>query len=263
MLKVSNTKTKSLRVFSVGIFILLSLSGKASAQEIVANVVVDERVAASFCNDLREAVRVQDRKKISSWIHNYPIEIQRNNKNILVEDNADFVLKYDQIFDTAIRSSLFGPSGCESKPRPEGDAGLAGGQIIITQIKKEAQPFISEISPPADTRDIPSDQYEKGASDFYTRLQKAISADDKTEVASMCRYPISVSVEGKRATIVSRAQLIRNYPKIFTPEVKKAVLTLPSPIHMGWRGFMTASGELWLDWVVGTHVYRVVAINGG
>jgi len=43
----------------------------------------------------------------------------------------------------------------------------------------------------------------------------------------------------------------------------EAVAALPSPIHLGWKGFMTDHGELWLDGVVWTHVYRVRSVCGG
>jgi hypothetical protein len=146
-----------------------------------------------------------------------------------------------------------------------GDAGLAGDQIVLTQIEGEAQPYIGEISPPADTdpRFYDDDRYEKGAQEFFTKLQQALSADNKIAVASMCMYPFGVCINGKSVTIRSRSELIRNYSQIFTPAVKKAIAALPSPIHAGWRGFMTYHGELWLDGVVWTHVYRVRAVCGG
>jgi hypothetical protein len=265
MLKESSAKAKSMMAYGVGIIILLPWSGKIHAQDIEESVTIDEQVAAVFCKDLREAVKTQDRRKISSWIYNFPIEIQRNNKNILVVDNAAFIRKFDLIFDAAIQSTLFGPSGCESKQHLNGETGLANDEIFIEQIGKEVRPHISEISPPADTDPssyVSSDRYEEGAKEFFTKLQEAIAADNKPEVGVMCMYPISITIVGKRLTIRNRAQLAQYYPQIFTPAMKKAVTKLPSPIHVGWRGFMTDRGELWFDWVVWTHVYRVISING-
>jgi hypothetical protein len=214
---------------------------------------------------LREAIRQKELRKISSWIRNYPIEVQRGGKNILVLDNTDFVRKFNLIFDDAMKSSLFGPSGCESGMHPDGDAGLADDQIILNQVESEKEPHISGISPPADTdpRDLSNDQYEKGAQEFFKKLQQAIIANNRSAVASMCEYPISVCIKGHSVTIQNRAELIRNYPQIFTPAVKKAVATLPAPIHQGWRGFRTDRGELWLDLVVWTHVYRVSSVCDG
>jgi hypothetical protein len=263
---MKNLTSPLLLVILSGFSMLLCCAVRTPGQDIEASATIDAGTAASFCKDLREAVRAQDRTKISGWIRNFPIEVQRDSKNILVEDNADFVRKFDLIFDAALKTSLFAPTGCESKPHPVGDAGLAGDQIVLTQIEGEAEPYIGAISPPADTDPIAytaSDQYEKRAQVFFTKLQQALGADNKIAVASMCMYPIHVCINGNFVTIRSRAELIRHYSQIFTPAVKKAVAALPSPIHLGWKGFMTDHGELWLDGVVWTHVYRVRSVCGG
>jgi len=266
MLKALATRTRFLRAFNTGLLLVLSCAGRGHAQEVQETVFINQQKAAAFCKDLREAVRAQELRKISSWVRNYPIEVQRGGKNILVVDNTDFVSKFNLIFDDAMKSSLFGPSGCESRMHPDGDAGLADDQIILDQVESEAQPYIGEISPPADTdpsANSSNDQYERGAQEFFKKLQRAINAENRNSVALMCEYPTSACIKGKFVTIQNRAELIRNYPQIFTPAVKKAVAKLPAPIHQGWRGFRTDQGELWLDLVVWTHVYRVRSVCSG
>jgi hypothetical protein len=241
MLKARVVRTRFLRAFSTSLFLILSCAEITPTQEIEGSVTIDQRTATAFCKDLREAVRAQEHRKISSWILNFPIEVQRGGKNILVVDNADFVRKFQLIFDGAMKSSLFGPSGCESKSHPGGDAGLADDQIIITQLESDSGPHISGISPPADadpSRYLSNDQYEKGAQEFFKKLQQAILADNRSAVASMCVYPISVCIKGKPVTIQNHVELIRNYPQIFD------------------------RGEGWLDVVVWTHVYRVRSVCG-
>lgn len=111
MLKARVVRTRFLRAFSTSLFLILSCAEITPTQEIEGSVTIDQRTAAAFCKDLREAVRAQEHRKISSWILNFPIEIQRGGKNILVVDNADFVRKFKLIFDGAMKSSLFGPTG--------------------------------------------------------------------------------------------------------------------------------------------------------
>jgi hypothetical protein len=246
---------------------LFSASGNhpASAQEVMEGGIKDQDAAVTFCKELQGAVKSGEKGKIASWINVFPIEVQHGDKYVLVADELDFAQKFDRIFDTDLKNSLFSPKACALHISPSGSAKIAEDRIEINQVDAEPKTFISTISPPADSDSTfeDNDKYESGAATFFTELQKAIRAGDRQNVANMCEYPLSVNVGGKHRLVRGRAGLIAQYPSIFNTEVSHAVISLSAPIHMGSRGFMTNQGELWFDAVVGTHVFRVSTVNGG
>jgi len=165
-----------------------------------------------------------------------------------------------------MRSALFGAGGCKLAKDALGEATLAGGQIVIGEAEGGRGPWIEAISPPRITTEeilrYSGKEYERGADNFFRILQRALAADDQEAVVSMCAYPIRVEIGDRNHWMENRAELLRSYTQVFTPGVKKAVAGLRKPIHMGWRGFMTGRGELWMDSIAYTHVYRITAING-
>ena len=235
------------------------------SQDIEQSGIRDREAAVKFCQKLQNAVRAGDEAKVAGWIIGYPIEVQRGNKNILVADDTDFLRKFNLIFDADMKRSLFTATACELPPYPKGAAKVAEGRIEIDQVGEESKTLVLRISAPQDVDSVyqEREEYETGAAEFFKKLQKALSADDRQAVANMCYYPLSVNVGGKHRLVRNRTELVAQYSRVFSPEVKRAVLALSAPIHMGRRGFMTDRGELWLDLVVGTHVFRVGTVNGG
>lgn len=261
----SSIRVRWLRGLVAGFVIILFHPVQAMAQEVTASVDITQEFATSFCNRLREAVRIDNRSRVSRRVALFPIEVQRDGKNILILDDTDFISKFDVIFDSHMREVLFSPRGCKLRTFPDGTFRLAEGQIVLAEADKDRGPWIEAISPPKDVstlKYLPNAEYERGADRFFKALQRAIKADDRDAVASMCSYPIRVVIKGKDHWIENRAELIRNYTEVFTLGLKNNIAALQAPIHVGWRGFMTRRGELWLDAIVWTHVYRVVGING-
>jgi hypothetical protein len=255
---------KSLYLGIVLFFFSLCGNQLARGQDVGEGGIKDRDAAVKFCKDLQRAVKEGERKKVASWINGFPIEVQHGDKNILVADEPDFVQKFDLIFDGDTKDSLFSSVACDLHISPHGSARIAEDKIEIDQVdNRDPNTFIFNISPPTDSDSTfeDNDKYERGAAAFFTELQKAISAGDRQNVANMCEYPLSVNVGGEHRLVQNRAELIGQYPSIFNTEVSHAVLSLPAPIHAGWRGFMTSQGELWFDAVVGTHVFRVRTVN--
>jgi hypothetical protein len=253
------------RAFAVGLFFIVFCSVRTAAQDVEASKEINSRDAAAFCANLQQAVRDQDATRVSKWIQSFPIEIQQGKQSTLIVDDTDFIRRFDLIFNSDMKSVLFGPSGCNSESHEDWTVRFANSQIIIFQTESMPAPLISAITPPKDADPFPkvSDkEYERGAQNFFKQLQRAIKVDDRAEVVAMCRFPIGVAINDKRVLIQNRAELIEKYTSVFTPGVKKAIADLDAPIHMGWRGFMTDRGEVWLDSVAWTHVYRIGAING-
>lgn len=235
------------------------------AQEVESSVDISAETANVVCSSLKSALQSNDAGRVSRLVRMFPIEVDRDGRTILIEDDNEFIAKFDLILGSKLRTALFSSEGCKLVTSPDGTSWLADGEIAISQVGNEPEPRIDAISPPKDVHLlswIPNSVYEKGATRFFKELQRAVAGDDRAAVAEMCSYPIDADIDGKSQSIENRAKLIREYTKIFTPGVKKALAALNAPIHAGWRGFMTDRGELWLDAVVWTHVYRVVRING-
>lgn len=251
-----------------GIFLLFLtfVSVKAArGQEIREAGIKDRDAAVNFCKELQGAVKAGEKSKVAAWINGYPIEVQHGATSTLVADDSDFIEKFDLVFDADTRNGVSAHDACDLPLYPSGTVKIAGGRIEIYQTEDESRTLILTISPPADSQSLyeNNDVYEAGAAEFFRKLRQAVSANNRRLISDLCRYPLSVNVGGKHREIKNRADLIAGYSTIFTSEVKQGVLALTAPIHMGWRGFMTERGELWLDLVVGTHVFRVGTINGG
>src|SRR3569833_1605317 len=54
-------------------------------------------------------------------------------------------------------------------------------------------------------------------------FQQAVVAGDKADVAAFVRYPIVVTINGRKRTIDSSAEFIRNYDAIMTSGIVDAV----------------------------------------
>jgi hypothetical protein len=123
--------------------------------------------------------------------------------------------------------------------------------------------MILSISPPANYERFYRDMAttETAANSFLLELQRAISKNDPKAVAQLCEYPLTVYSSDKQMLIDSRAELIREYSRVFSEEVKRAILGTPKPMLQGWHGYRTKDGEVWFDSVYGTDVFRVRTIN--
>ena len=82
---------------------------------------------------------------------------------------------------------------------------------------------------------------------FLVELRHAVKQDDRKKVASMVRYPLTVS-GGKRRTIRTRAQFVSGYAGIITGAVKQSVLNQdPECLFGNDRGAMIGRGSVWFE----------------
>jgi len=82
---------------------------------------------------------------------------------------------------------------------------------------------------------------------FLSRLQAAIRANDRRSTIAMIDFPLRVNFAGD-ARIYGDAQAVeRDFDRIFTPKVKRAVLEQrPDRLFVRDQGAMVGNGELWL-----------------
>lgn len=78
-------------------FIVFYFLVPAPAQELAASVNISQATAASFCNRLRKAVRANEAARVSKWVSLFPIELQRDGKDMLILDDTDFQAKFDLV----------------------------------------------------------------------------------------------------------------------------------------------------------------------
>jgi hypothetical protein len=112
-----------------------------------------------------------------------------------------------------------------------------------------------------------------GAIAFFQKLQAAVSAGDKTTLASMASYPMRAALNGKRIQIRTRQQFLQNYPQLFNPAVVCAIKSAKdSDVWGNYRGFMVGSGVIWWDTVIpasvknpqtnsGKYPFKIISLN--
>jgi hypothetical protein len=78
--------------------------------------------------------------------------------------------------------------------------------------------------------------------------QKAVAAHQPTAVAALVRYPIGVSIHGRKKIIKTPAEFVANYDAIFTPEIVHAVTTQKyEDLMVNYQGVMFGSGQMWIN----------------
>ena len=98
-------------------------------------------------------------------------------------------------------------------------------------------------------RSEPANAADSGAAGrFLSRLQTAIRADDRPTIAGMIAYPLRVNFNDGPKTYKNSPSIERDFERIFTPQVKKAILDQGADeLFTNYQGSMIGSGEVWFD----------------
>jgi hypothetical protein len=98
---------------------------------------------------------------------------------------------------------------------------------------------------------------------FFDELQKAIQHDDRSTVASMAHFPLRVRLHGRNSVIKNKAQLLREYDKVFDQPVRCAISHASrTKVWGNWQGFTVADGVVW--WERGAaqkSPFRIITVN--
>ena len=79
-------------------------------------------------------------------------------------------------------------------------------------------------------------------------FQQAVADGRREDVAAFVRYPIVVSIEGRRRTIRSSAEFVRNYSAIMTPDIVGAIKNQKyQDLFVNAQGIMFGNGEAWIN----------------
>ena len=81
-------------------------------------------------------------------------------------------------------------------------------------------------------------------------LQKAVAAHNVTAVADLVRYPISVSINGRKTMIRNVKAFIANYSAIMTPDIVATVKSQKyEDLFVNYQGVMFGRGQIWVNGV--------------
>jgi hypothetical protein len=86
---------------------------------------------------------------------------------------------------------------------------------------------------------------------FFQKLQIAVRAGNKAQLASMVNYPLRAGLSGKKIQIRTRTQFLKDYAKLFTPGVVCAITSAKdSEVWGNYQGFMIGKGVIWWDQII-------------
>jgi len=96
---------------------------------------------------------------------------------------------------------------------------------------------------------------------FLARLKQAVAANDRSTVAAMVNYPLTVNSSGGRSMTYRDAAALRaNYARVFTPEVRAAVAAAKADdLFTRDQGVMIGNGEVWMNEIRGS--MKIITVN--
>jgi len=100
-------------------------------------------------------------------------------------------------------------------------------------------------------------------------FQQSVADGSKQDVAAFVRYPIVVTINGRKRTITSAAAFVKAYDAIMTPDIVAAVKGQKyEDLFVNYQGVMFGTGEVWingicLDRKCKSFVPKVVTIQHG
>lgn len=100
-------------------------------------------------------------------------------------------------------------------------------------------------------------------------FQQAVTDGNKQDVAAFVRYPIVVTIGGRKRTVTSAAAFVKAYDSIMTPDIVAAVKGQKyEDLFVNYKGIMFGNGEVWIDGICldskcKSFVPKVVTIQHG
>lgn len=82
---------------------------------------------------------------------------------------------------------------------------------------------------------------------YYANLQRAVAKGDKAGVAARVRFPLGVYGGDRKMVIKNKAQLMNQYDKIFTKDIKKTLAeTKFDDLFVNSDGASVGQGSIWI-----------------
>lgn len=97
---------------------------------------------------------------------------------------------------------------------------------------------------------------------FFKKIKASLVKDDKIWLSKNIKYPINVTVSGKKTKIKTAKDFIAKYPKIITAKYKSDIQnSCICDIFSNWRGAMFGNGIVWINQYDGDDNLKITAIN--
>ncbi|MEN5394918.1 hypothetical protein [Stenotrophomonas sp. TWI377] len=144
--------------------------------------------------------------------------------------------------DTVPSSGLSPDAVTAGSPAPDAAAPAAGG--ATTSAADAAA------TPPAPTSDVRQriDQVLGDAAQYeavFNAFQKAVNGGDRAAVVEEVRFPLNIA---NGAKITGPGEFQRNYERILTPAVRKAIAAQKfDDVMVNQQGVMIGDGQVWLN----------------
>ncbi len=148
------------------------------------------------------------------------------------------------------------PTGAEPAPAVGNTAGLAPTAVDDTAVNASIDKLLGDHA-----------RYQA----VIEAYRKAVGDGDKAAVAALVGYPIKVDLGGGKATIRDPAAFVRDYDRIVTPAIARAIAAQKySELMVSGKGVMFGDGETWINGVCkegsadcSEYEVKVVAIQAG
>ena len=137
------------------------------------------------------------------------------------------------------RGQIKGPLGCEV---------IAGTWEALDSARQI--PFYLRLDSeyPGTLGDLYGRDHDEVVNRAAQRFRLAVMGRDKNTVAALIRYPIEITVDGKRLRIKDPRALTLDRERIFTPKYCNAVAqAVPRAMFVNEQGIMLGDGEAWFD----------------
>jgi hypothetical protein len=102
---------------------------------------------------------------------------------------------------------------------------------------------------------------------FLARLQRAVAADARREVAELVSYPLAARLGGHQHIIRTPRQFVAEYSELLPPQTLTAIRTQAyDSLFANDRGVMIGAGEVWFsavcsDKACAARAVRIIAVN--
>lgn len=125
------------------------------------------------------------------------------------------------------------------------DVAVTGSRIRAPGMSKQSEArAVAEREAEPDDASATTIAYRR----FLSRLQSAVRANDKGAVAGLAASPLRVNFEGGPKTYSDRNSIERDYDRIFTPRVRRAILGQRADrLFANYQGAMIGDGQVWFD----------------
>jgi hypothetical protein len=125
-------------------------------------------------------------------------------------------------------------------PRAERTADEGSAQEMVVTGSRIAQPALEA---PSAAKAMSVEQPNAA---FLSRLQAAVRRNDRDALIALVAFPLRVNFAGGARTYRDAASLGRDFDRVFTPKVKRAVLAQRADrLFVRDLGAMVGDGELW------------------